>query len=121
MFDSTDQTLGASRGFQTDRYLGIQGKLANRIRSAALVERVKIPFAIQWIWPIPLFILVTLAPESPWFLVRGRLEEAEHSVSRLAAKDERTDPSQIVAMMVRPLRTSFRRQLGLSSRYAQTH
>ena len=22
----------------------------------------KLPFALQWIWPIPLFILVTLAP-----------------------------------------------------------
>jgi SP family general alpha glucoside:H+ symporter-like MFS transporter len=38
----------------------------------------KIPFAIQWIWPVPIMIGIILAPESPWYLVRkGRLEEAE--------------------------------------------
>lgn len=26
----------------------------------------RIPFAIQWVWPIPLFILTFLAPDSPW-------------------------------------------------------
>ncbi|ORX34802.1 alpha-glucoside:hydrogen symporter [Kockovaella imperatae] len=62
----------------------------------------RLPFALQWIWPIPIFILVTLAPESPWFLVRrGRLEEAERSVARLASRLENVQPSQIVAMMVR--------------------
>ncbi|OCF39724.1 MFS transporter, SP family, general alpha glucoside:H+ symporter [Kwoniella heveanensis CBS 569] len=62
----------------------------------------RIPFAIQWIWPIPLFILVTLAPESPWFLVRkGRLEEARQAVARLSRKGDVTDPAQTVAMMIR--------------------
>lgn len=62
----------------------------------------KIPFAVQWFWPVPIFILVTLAPESPWFLVRkGRLDEAERSVRRLASSSEKVVPSQTVAMMVR--------------------
>lgn len=26
----------------------------------------RIPFAIQWIWPVPIFIIVFFAPESPW-------------------------------------------------------
>ena len=26
----------------------------------------RIPYAIQWIWPLPIFIVVLLAPESPW-------------------------------------------------------
>lgn len=26
----------------------------------------RIPFAIQWIWPVPIFIASYLAPESPW-------------------------------------------------------
>jgi SP family general alpha glucoside:H+ symporter-like MFS transporter len=30
----------------------------------------KILFAIQWIWPVPLFIGVIFAPESPWWLIR---------------------------------------------------
>ncbi|WVQ69635.1 uncharacterized protein L199_007855 [Kwoniella botswanensis] len=62
----------------------------------------RIPFAIQWFWPLPLFILITLAPESPWFLVRkGRLEEAKQAVARLSKKGDVTDPSQTVAMMIR--------------------
>ena len=54
------------------------------------------------VWPVPLFILVTLAPESPWYLVRkGKLEEAERSVQRLSCKDEKVNPANTVAMMVR--------------------
>lgn len=62
----------------------------------------KIPWAIQWVWPVPLFILAWLAPESPWFFVRqGRLPEAEKAVSRLQGKSEKISPSNTVAMMVR--------------------
>lgn len=61
----------------------------------------KIPFAIQWVWIFPLFLIVTFAPESPWFLVRtGRLREAERTVARLGASTEHRDPRQVVAMMV---------------------
>ena len=61
----------------------------------------RIPFAIQWIWPIPLFIIVTLAPESPWYLVRqNKLAEAEHAVTRLSRKDIKVNPANTVAMMV---------------------
>ncbi len=48
----------------------------------------KIPYAIQWIWPVPIFIGCWFAPESPWWLVRqNRLEDAKHSLRRLAAND----------------------------------
>jgi SP family general alpha glucoside:H+ symporter-like MFS transporter len=50
---------------------------------------------------MPLFLIITFAPESPWFLVRrGRLEEAEKTVRRLGSTTENRDPSQVVAMMV---------------------
>jgi hypothetical protein len=26
----------------------------------------KVPYALQWIWPIPLFIIAWMAPESKW-------------------------------------------------------
>ncbi|BEI85680.1 hypothetical protein CcaverHIS002_0510810 [Cutaneotrichosporon cavernicola] len=62
----------------------------------------KIPWAIQWVWPVPLFILAWLAPESPWFFVRqGRLPEAEAAVSRLQGKHDKVTPANTVAMMVR--------------------
>ncbi|CAI5758739.1 unnamed protein product [Candida verbasci] len=50
----------------------------------------KIAFGLQWMWPIPLLIGVFLAPESPWFLVKkGRLKEAERSVTRLLSMPEK--------------------------------
>ncbi|GIK03852.1 hypothetical protein Aspvir_007927 [Aspergillus viridinutans] len=45
----------------------------------------RIPFAIQWIWPVPIFIGVFLAPESPWWLIRrDRRDDAVKALDRLA-------------------------------------
>lgn len=47
----------------------------------------RIPFAIQWVWPVILIPLVYMAPESPWHLVRmGRVDEAMRSLERLQSK-----------------------------------
>ncbi|PLB53878.1 putative MFS alpha-glucoside transporter [Aspergillus steynii IBT 23096] len=44
----------------------------------------RIPFAIQWVWPVPIFIGVYLAPESPWWLIRkDRREDAVKALNRL--------------------------------------
>lgn len=44
----------------------------------------KLPFMLQWIWPVPLFISAYFAPESPWNSVRrGKIEEARASLMRL--------------------------------------
>lgn len=77
---------------------GVLKAMANRTDEWAY----RIPFAIQWIWPIPLITLIYFAPESPWFLVRaGRLEEAAAAVARIQKKGSAVDPRDTVAMMVR--------------------
>ena len=44
----------------------------------------RLPFALQWIWPIPLMIGAYFAPESPWNSIRrGAVEEARNSLHRL--------------------------------------
>jgi SP family general alpha glucoside:H+ symporter-like MFS transporter len=62
----------------------------------------RIPFAIQWIWPIPIIIGVSLAPESPWWLVRqGRKGDAVASLKRLTSKgDVDFDAEETVGMMI---------------------
>lgn len=44
----------------------------------------RLPFALQWMWPVPLFALAYLAPESPWNAVRRqKLDLARSSLHRL--------------------------------------
>jgi SP family general alpha glucoside:H+ symporter-like MFS transporter len=64
-------------------------------------EAFRVPIALQWMFPTPLAILLFLAPESPWWLVRkGRLEAAEKAVLRLGKKGV-VNASEAVAMMRR--------------------
>ncbi|KAM0276012.1 hypothetical protein ACHAQH_007182 [Verticillium albo-atrum] len=63
----------------------------------------KIPFALQWMWPVPLAIGIMCCPESPWWLIRnGRLEEAKGSILRLTSRDANPDfnADESVSMMV---------------------
>lgn len=63
----------------------------------------KIPFALQWVWPVPLIIGIWLAPESPWWLVRkDRPGEAQDSLRRLTTRNSEVsfDPDQTISMMV---------------------
>lgn len=67
----------------------------------------RLPFALQWMWPLPLLIAAYFAPESPWWLARkGRLEEAKHSLQRLAsssAPPDKVDHTRKLAWMLRTI------------------
>lgn len=86
----------------------VMGQMIGSGVGRALVSRTdewayRIPFALQWIWPIPLLIGISLAPESPWWLVRkSRLEDAETSVKRLTSTKHEPlfDAQKAIAMMV---------------------
>lgn len=63
----------------------------------------RIPYGLQWMWPLPLFIAIYFAPESPWWLIRrGKAEDAKKSLLRLTSLNRETDfdADETVAMMV---------------------
>ncbi|CAH0003828.1 unnamed protein product [Clonostachys byssicola] len=48
----------------------------------------RLPFALQWVWPVPLMIGAYFAPASPWNAVRrNKMDLAKKSLDRLAADD----------------------------------
>lgn len=62
----------------------------------------KVPYALQWMWVVPLFVLTYLAPDSPWYLIRkGKLEQAEHSIRRLGSKRIAHKAKDSLALMIR--------------------
>ncbi|KAK4554274.1 hypothetical protein LTR86_008482 [Recurvomyces mirabilis] len=62
----------------------------------------KIPFAIQWMWPVPLFLGIMLAPQSPWWLVRkGRLQDAKASLRRLTSHQDERELKDNLELMIR--------------------
>jgi SP family general alpha glucoside:H+ symporter-like MFS transporter len=75
----------------------------------------KIPFAIQWIWPLPIMILVYFAPESPWHLVRlGRLDEAKKVIARISSNNDSEDHEKALAMLVRTNKMEIEIETGTS-------
>jgi MFS transporter, SP family, general alpha glucoside:H+ symporter len=77
----------------------------------------KIPFALQWMWPVPLAIGIWLAPESPWWLVRaGRIEDAKKSLARLTTRNSGVafKPDETIAMMIHTNEMEKEQQAGTS-------
>jgi SP family general alpha glucoside:H+ symporter-like MFS transporter len=64
----------------------------------------RIPFALQWVFPIPILFAVYFAPESPWWLIRrNRFKDAKASLHRLRTQpttqsDEEFDKTLAEAM-----------------------
>ena len=60
----------------------------------------RIPFALQWVWAVPIAVGIFFAPESPWWLVRhGQYDKAEHVLRRLTSKGMNFDAAATVNAM----------------------
>ncbi|KUL84152.1 hypothetical protein ZTR_07180 [Talaromyces verruculosus] len=52
----------------------------------------RLPFTLQWAWPVPLLVVAFFAPESPWNAVRrNKIEEARRSLIRLRSAGTYTE------------------------------
>lgn len=77
----------------------------------------RIPFALQWMWPVPLAIGIWLAPESPWWLVRkGRIDDAKKSLRRLTTANTGIafKPDETISMMIHTNELEKEQQAGTS-------
>ena len=79
----------------------------------------RIPFGIQWLWPLPLFIATYYAPESPWWLVKqNRPQEAEKTLDRIVtAPPGAINNHNTVAMMQHTI--ELERSLNIGTSYIQ--
>ncbi|SPO03270.1 related to maltose permease [Cephalotrichum gorgonifer] len=74
----------------------------------------RIPFALQWLWPVLIFSFIYWAPESPYWLVRhGKLDKAESALRQLISS--RTDRVDVKNMLALIQRTNEREQEMASS------
>ncbi|KPI36810.1 Maltose permease MAL61 [Cyphellophora attinorum] len=63
----------------------------------------RLPWALQWVWPIPILIVVKICPESPvWLVKNGYPEAARKSLERLSSGDwAAEDIERKLSMLVR--------------------
>ncbi|KAI0159289.1 general substrate transporter [Pestalotiopsis sp. NC0098] len=61
----------------------------------------KIPFGVQWVWPVPILAGLVFAPESPWWYVRhDDREAARRSLLRLTSpRDTSFNADETIAMI----------------------
>jgi SP family general alpha glucoside:H+ symporter-like MFS transporter len=77
----------------------------------------RIPYAIQWVWPLPIALVTFFAPESPWWLVRhGKLDEARRGLIRLTSKKNNPNfnVEDTLAMMIHTNELEIQQTAGTS-------
>lgn len=77
----------------------------------------RIPYAVQWIWPIPIATVAFFAPESPWWLVRhGKLDQARAALLKLtnAKANAQFNVEDTLAMMIHTNELEIQQTSGTS-------
>ncbi|EAA36263.1 putative maltose permease [Neurospora crassa] len=70
-----------------------------------------IPFALQWFWCLVILLGLAWVPESPWWLVRkGKLDEAEMVLRRLAS--DKVDVGKTLTVIVETDRLEQELEMG---------
>lgn len=63
----------------------------------------RIPYAVQWIWPLPIILVCIFCPESPtWLVAHDRHEDATKAVTRLQSRVDDvklSSPQEVVALL----------------------
>jgi SP family general alpha glucoside:H+ symporter-like MFS transporter len=100
---------------------GRTGELVLRISQHPLIMT-RIPFALQWIWPVPIIVGVLFAPESPWWHIRkGHIEEAKNSLRKLTSSEHAAQADfnldETIAMMIHT--NELEQQISSSTSYLQ--
>ena len=109
----------------------IIGQLVASVVMRVIVSRqdqwaFRIPLAIQWVWPIPIFIGCLFMPESPWWLIRHekytrvqREQKARAVIARLTKSSAATEHFSIndtVDMMIHTNQVEVDLNSGVSYR-----
>jgi MFS transporter, SP family, general alpha glucoside:H+ symporter len=77
----------------------------------------RVPYAIQWVWPIPIACVAFFAPESPWWLVRhGKLDQARAALLKLTSKKNNANfnVEDTLAMMIHTNELEIQQTSGTS-------
>lgn len=78
----------------------------------------KIPFALQWIWPVPLIAAILFAPESPWWCVRrNRIDDARANLRRLTRSSEESDADVEHTLTLMEVTIEKEREAGTGTHY----
>lgn len=74
----------------------------------------RIAYALQWVWPVPLFCIILFAPESPWWLVRNeKIVEAEKALQKLDNKTHE-EHKKAIAQIIHTLQIEAQIESGSS-------
>ncbi|KAI1653731.1 sugar transporter [Daldinia decipiens] len=78
----------------------------------------RIPFGVQWVWPVPILAGLVFVPESPWWHIRnGNREAARVSLLRLTSPNDLSfDADETIAMIEHTNELEKRTKQGLTYR-----